>query len=179
MRSRARLTLGSISQLALEVAELRGQLGRLGVLGGPGGLGDDVDIRPGEGRVRRVVEVGQLFGDLDAALPAGGGDLAYLAEVAGDPLGVALDQQPRQLARHLYAELVLEDRRSPRPRAVCSGWSSGTEISISRATYIPTLPTAGPKVMVLGLRPLELGRDDLDDRKCRISRSSVIGYRCN
>src|SRR5215468_8523433 len=42
--------------------------------------------------------------------------------------------------------------------------SSGTAASISRATYMPTLPTAGPKVMTPPPRPRsELGGDDLDD----------------
>ena len=66
------------------------------------------DVGPGEGLVGGVVEVRQLLGDLDAALPAGGGDLLDLAQVAGDPLGVGLGQQARQLARDLDAELVLE-----------------------------------------------------------------------
>src|SRR5262249_51621993 len=42
--------------------------------------------------------------------------------------------------------------------------SSGTAASISRATYMPTLPTAGPKVMTPAPRPRsELRGDDLDD----------------
>ena len=98
-----------LAQLALEDVELGRQLGGLGVLGGAGGgLGDDVNIGPGERLVGRVVEVRQLLGDLDAALPAGGGDLLDLLQVARDPLGVALGQQTRQLARDLDPQLVLE-----------------------------------------------------------------------
>ena len=87
MSSWARLTFGSISRSSRSSsASSVGQLGRLGVLRRAlGGVGDDLDVALGQLLVRRLVEVGELLGHLDAALPAHRGHLAHLVQVAAPP----------------------------------------------------------------------------------------------
>jgi hypothetical protein len=98
-----------LPQLALEPRELGRELSGLGLLGRPlGGVGDDLDVGLGERLVGRLVELGQLLGDLDAALPAGRRHRLHLVQVAAHQLQVALGQKPRQLAGDLDPELVLE-----------------------------------------------------------------------
>jgi hypothetical protein len=98
-----------LAQLALELDQLLGQLRGLGVLRRAlGGVGDDVDVVLGQLLVRRLIEVRELLGHLHAALPAHGGHLAHLVQVAGHRLRLVLGQEARELAGHLHPELVLE-----------------------------------------------------------------------
>ena len=115
-RRQQRLQLGGalllrldLPELALQVLQLaRERPGLVVIRRTQGGLGDDLHVGVRDGRIGRVVEVGQLLGHLHARLPADVGDGTHLVQVALDGLVVLLLEQPRQLTRDLHPQLVLQ-----------------------------------------------------------------------